>query len=699
MNDKPDTFDLLSLPLGMRFELETRGKSMRWFIQEGDVLLAQKVVPQHLSIGDIAVFKPRIQNETITHRLIFKKNKSGKVVFIFKGDDLINFDEPIVSECIIGKIIAVVRGSRRVDLQTIRGKIISLSFFFFSICITGVRIFRRKLSWKVKIKPVYMKIFHRYFWIRLLLFNRPVLNLNLKKTAQNFVIKTSDNKLLRPFYIVYYRLAAHIFKAFYSNFSCVDSIYIRRQMARGTCQPGTSDIDLSVIIKEMPSDKEALFLKSFWRWYFLIKKIFPILGEVEIVTKQELVGWESASGVRTCEAMSWRIVYGRDIKPDFSFLEGSDSAKLNFLTEAMQSFWSLTLNMFGNRKEMFQRHEYRRFFKRLIDTLRFVDKIFNSVVLEDRQEYISDFITQQKDSLFGKELMKFVNKVMDNVSAIENVMLLTIYSHLVGYIDRKCQVIIQNFFSHKACLDNERFTIKASNEKIDIDHGTLARFRQEIVSRVIAVCGDDILSILSNSHVYSSHIFVVIKQGMNMEKIKQAYRQVFITLSGFIPAIVTKNILQCMCYSLFLESSFNYWHIIDQANIDFGIDPKNYLTVPADDIILSMLRNNVGVFNLCFRMFPENRIPVYLVYHSIDQIIRLHLALDQGIILSSLKDAVNEYKIHYKENDANVVSRLEKYLPLSRKELSTLSNKNIFYNNFEFIRKEMRRLNYLISSN
>jgi len=631
-------FDPKDLPLGTPFHLDTRGSSMQNFIKQGDVLFAQRADPKDLAIGDIVVFKYVNNDDFITHRLLFRKKEKGDTLYIFKGDGLKNLDKPVSGENVIGKVLVIDRAGKRIELNTIRGRLINGFFFLVSLC--GLS--WRRVSYAFTKNRLFRKPFRAGFFMEL---RR---KLKLRTRLQSFVIKTGKNKILNRAYRAYYILAIKSFKAIFSHFKEIESIYLRRQVARGSWQPGASDIDLSVIIKEMPYERDARFLKAFWRDYARLRKIFPFLGEVEIATRRELENWQRAWGVRAQEVVYWRRIYGREKALKLQPALGPDTVSLNYLSESLQSFWALSLNVTAKRESDVLPHEFRKFFNLVVDILKFIEKT-NRDVPDERQKFIFNFIAGHKESMFGQELKRFAGKIFNNGSRIENDLLISVYSHIIRYLDENCEAIYKKLLSYENGGFEDYFLTKHISQKVDINEGGNDGLWKEFVDKIAKVCGNNITSILSNSHVFTDHSFVVLKEGLNTDVIKDTCRKILDILRHRDLAIVTGRILQCISCSLFMESSFNYWHLVEQARVDFGVDPKGYLRKPPDYITFGLFNKSIGQFNLYFRRFPVNRVPVYLLYHSIDHIMRLRLAMEKRIVVCSLADAINEYKIHFRE--------------------------------------------------
>jgi signal peptidase I len=101
--------DILGRGASLRFS--AGGGSMIPFIIDGDVLT---LVPlkRGLSYGGVYAFIDPQGSKLIVHRLIGRKN--GK--FIFKGDNNPESDNSVPLENVLGKVVRVERGKKRVRL-------------------------------------------------------------------------------------------------------------------------------------------------------------------------------------------------------------------------------------------------------------------------------------------------------------------------------------------------------------------------------------------------------------------------------------------------------------------------------------------------------------------------------------------------------------------------------------------------------
>jgi signal peptidase I len=106
----------------LRFQAS--GDSMRPFIEWGDSLIIEPVNGSQLHIGDVLFYRWP-DGCAVAHRLIKIHVVRSKTVLVTKGDSLDYFDPPIVREQVLGRVIAVARGSRYLRLNSRLNKVMS----------------------------------------------------------------------------------------------------------------------------------------------------------------------------------------------------------------------------------------------------------------------------------------------------------------------------------------------------------------------------------------------------------------------------------------------------------------------------------------------------------------------------------------------------------------------------------------------
>lgn len=94
------------------------------------------------------------------------------------------------------------------------------------------------------------------------------------------------------------------------KFPEIKSTYLRHGLTRENWIPGLSDVDLTLIIDSgLTLEEEFSFLSSFWKNYDTMKKVFPMLGDIEILNEEHIGSWTKFN-IRGYESRNWRLIYG-----------------------------------------------------------------------------------------------------------------------------------------------------------------------------------------------------------------------------------------------------------------------------------------------------------------------------------------------------------------------------------------------------
>jgi signal peptidase I len=97
---------------GQRLKLEVTSRSMLPVLRPGDRIVVQNTGAESLGIGDLVIASR--QGEFITHRLVGLGSKECYT----KGDNARYLDPPVPFERILGKVIAIERENKIIDLQS-----------------------------------------------------------------------------------------------------------------------------------------------------------------------------------------------------------------------------------------------------------------------------------------------------------------------------------------------------------------------------------------------------------------------------------------------------------------------------------------------------------------------------------------------------------------------------------------------------
>ncbi len=98
---------------GLRHQIPVQGSSMEPLLRHGDVVeVAHR--PGPLRRGDVIVFK--LGDSVVVHRLL--RQDRGRTRYLTRGDNRLDADPPVAAADVVGRVVAVRRGSRTVRLDT-----------------------------------------------------------------------------------------------------------------------------------------------------------------------------------------------------------------------------------------------------------------------------------------------------------------------------------------------------------------------------------------------------------------------------------------------------------------------------------------------------------------------------------------------------------------------------------------------------
>ena len=121
--------ELFRLGLGVRFRAP--GTSMHPTIRHGDLITVEPVAPSNLKRGDIVLY--RLQNDFIAHRLVNIEERNGcGLTFILRGDASTTCDAPVKPAQVLGKVVRVERGNRRLDPYSRRVRLWSMLYLWLA---------------------------------------------------------------------------------------------------------------------------------------------------------------------------------------------------------------------------------------------------------------------------------------------------------------------------------------------------------------------------------------------------------------------------------------------------------------------------------------------------------------------------------------------------------------------------------------
>ncbi|MBU0567038.1 S26 family signal peptidase [bacterium] len=170
---KKDDIDLLlfkeCLDKNGRIILYPRGPSMAPFINTKERIGVEKTKPEEIKRGDIVLFHPENNIQQIrVHRVIKVYKRGEEYSFLIKGDSCLMEDGFIPEGRIIGKVILVVKGKKKLRFNTRWMKLVNylLSRYSF-ITWYGYRYVIKGILMKVKL-PLIKNLLFKIFWISMI---------------------------------------------------------------------------------------------------------------------------------------------------------------------------------------------------------------------------------------------------------------------------------------------------------------------------------------------------------------------------------------------------------------------------------------------------------------------------------------------------------------------------------------------------
>jgi hypothetical protein len=104
------------LDSGSKLRFIAHGDSMNPFIQDGNILVTESLKNTSASIGDVIFFRRSGSDNAFTaHRLI---KFDQRHCLLTKGDDLGYYDSPVTPDLILGRVVQVERGRKRLVLTS-----------------------------------------------------------------------------------------------------------------------------------------------------------------------------------------------------------------------------------------------------------------------------------------------------------------------------------------------------------------------------------------------------------------------------------------------------------------------------------------------------------------------------------------------------------------------------------------------------
>lgn len=135
------------------------------------------------------------------------------------------------------------------------------------------------------------------------------------RRLQALVLAANRWPVLKHCLRIPYHLAAEVLRNRICRFNQVSALYARSSFAEGRWTPGSSDIDLTVVLRSgLTEQTEFAAAASIHSTVSAIRRWFPMVGEAELINADWLPAYASSSW-RAGEVLRWKLMGGAPINP------------------------------------------------------------------------------------------------------------------------------------------------------------------------------------------------------------------------------------------------------------------------------------------------------------------------------------------------------------------------------------------------
>lgn len=169
--------------------------------------------------------------------------------------------------------------------------------------------------------------------------------MNARDIVRTAVVRTNPYWPFSSLNKMPYYLAIKAFIRLCKRFPEIKSIYLRHGLTEENWIPALSDIDLTLIIdSRLTIEEEFSFLSSFWKNYDRMKKLFPILGEIEILNEEHIGSWTKFN-IRGYESRNWKLIHGIETAKS-NYVVNSTRLTIDSLNHALWVYLDFFLRRF-----------------------------------------------------------------------------------------------------------------------------------------------------------------------------------------------------------------------------------------------------------------------------------------------------------------------------------------------------------------
>jgi len=426
-----------------------------------------------------------------------------------------------------------------------------------------------------------------------------------KDGVRLLVIKTNRYWPFSFLHRLPYYLAIKVFILVFRRFQEIESIYMRHGLIKSKWIPAISDIDLTVIIDgKLELDNEYHFLRMFWKRFVRLKRLFPMLGEIDILNSEHIESWTRFT-IRGYEASGWKLIHG------------APTARSNYIAEPQR----ISIDTLNDSLTTY--HEY--FLEKFYDQNLPHDLVLNELArlafkIQKRQktsEEPSAGKTSRSDHVASKaEMLWSVKRVLEEEAKNLN---LTTDDHYTS--------------DEAAWLDWVSIGDTVSQQK---------------VSYHFDICRGAIESVVLSSE----NDFIILGDALDASDVVDCIAKIrsMLIRRRRIPIILGPNTFK---YIMWFYNPFMYTGLTIKRSVPFGTDPLLDMKKPHKYFFVkALLEQTINVLTFPQRLttiFPpdQNWLLEKSTQNMLERSIQIKLYLEKGIFKSQYDEYLREYKEHY----------------------------------------------------
>lgn len=447
------------------------------------------------------------------------------------------------------------------------------------------------------------------------------------KFIRHLFIRLNSVKAFYKLGQLYYHFSIRLFIYIVKLFPEIKSIYLRNSFAMNDWIPWESDIDLTIIIKNLTMAEEIKFLNMFWKVHKALRIPFPFIKHIHMFNLKEF----------SCD-----ILYN---KPILSYLinnlklaYGNDYRKtLNYDPNDGAAFWLRRWPDFMRwlYQDNFNGKTYMRNYYRFFDAILFFSEN-NHIDAKGFRDILSNV---RPLNFYLKNPEEFVLKGLYYSLNIVN----GIYKRL--NIDRQTDTNFQHL-----SMGEEISTAFLGKTKLFIEF--LSPYIKNIKSIFV-----DSGSIQDNR----PRVWIILKNDIdekNFIKLFQLIRREANHICGndIFPCIFMEDALY------YFLTTHRFWifesfHLSKHARVVFGENMLNKLRYPDDGRIIRMTQNAIVLYIARLMITAENQNINQYSEHFFSSI-SYKLLLERNIIVTTVRELVNIHNRFYHNEVSNLLIKL-----------------------------------------